>query len=319
MSAEIAVIDMAPWFSGTAEGQALVVDDVRRSRETTGFFIIGNHGVDEDLVERMYLTSRAFFDLPVAAKTRVGESGEVGGGLMYFPMFAEQLAATLGQDTPADVKESLDYGPGFLGDRWPGEPLGLQTVWQVYFDALSGLAAELRQIFARAMGLDDGFFDASFDDHLSSLRVINYPEHETAPEPGQLRAGEHTDYGFLTILRSEDRPGGLQVHTRDGQWLAPPALPGTFIANIGDALMRWTNDRWVSTPHRVANPPAGQAAASRRQSIAYFHNPAKGAVIDCLAPFQLPGVVRTYEPITYGDYAALRYRQAHGRDSDVFA
>ena len=101
---------------------------------------------------------------------------------------------------------------------------------------------------------------------------------------------------------------------RDGAWIVPPAIPGTFIVNIGDTLMRWTEDRWVSTPHRVVVPPPDRAAGSRRQSIAYFHNPAESARIECLAPFSGRGRPK-YAPITYGEYARLRYRQAHGPES----
>ena len=103
------------------------------------------------------------------------------------------------------------------------------------------------------------------------------------PEHGQLRAGTHSDYGFLTILRSQASAGGLQAQSRDGAWIDVPALDGAFV-NLGDALMRMTNDRWVSTPHRVVNPPEG-ASNTRRQSIPYFHNPAPDAFVRCLEPF----------------------------------
>src|SRR5205085_1166939 len=120
------------------------------------------------------------------------------------------------------------------------------------------------------------------------------------PEPGQLRAGAHTDYGFITILRSETSPGGLQVRRRDGTWLDAPAIEGAFVVNIGDALMRWTNDQWVSTLHRVANPPEGSGAQARRQSIPFFLNPSAETVIEVLPAFVGGGA--KYAPISFADY-----------------
>jgi isopenicillin N synthase-like dioxygenase len=134
------------------------------------------------------------------------------------------------------------------------------------------LARDLRGLIARALGHDDDWLEERFDDGASSLRVINYPDVDAPPDDGQLRAGAHRDYGFLTILRSDDAPGGLEVQTLDGEWLPvrPPA--GTFVCNIGDLLAEWSG--WTSTLHRVAVPPAGAAAGSRRQSLVFFHNPA---------------------------------------------
>lgn len=112
----------------------------------------------------------------------------------------------------------------------------------------------------------------------------NYPAQDVPPAPGQIRAGAHSDYGSLTILAAEDKPGGLQVCNADGQWVGVPIVPGTFIVNIGDLMARWTDDAWVSTLHRVVNPPADAGAHSRRQSLVFFHNPNYDAVISGLAP-----------------------------------
>ena len=168
-----------------------------------------------------------------------------------------------------------------------------------------------------ALDLDTASFDQLFEGHLSSLRVINYPEQTRPPLPGQLRAGAHSDYGVLTILATDDAPGGLEVLKRDGSWCAVPHVAGTFVVNIGDAMMRWTDDHWVSTQHRVINPPQDSTGPTRRQSIAYFHNLPRDTIIECLEPFRQAGRRPKYPPITYGEYAALRYRQAHGEDKNL--
>lgn len=310
----VPVIDIAPFIAGKIPGRDGVVDRVRSACEDTGFFVITGHGFPEALATRICEVSRAFFDLPAEQKDRIGETGPVPGGLMHFPFCGEALAATLGEPAIRDLKEALDYGPGFYGDPWPAEPPGLEAAWHAYFTEMTSLAAELRGIFAAALGLRPDYFDDRFRGHLSSMRVIDYPEQPEPPMPGQIRAGAHSDYGVLTILRTDDAPGGLQVRTRDGRWSDVPHIPGGFVVNIGDAMMRWTNDHWISTQHRVVNPPADSGRPARRQSIAYFHNPSRDTVLGCLPPFRREGVPPRYPPITYGEYAALRYRQSHGED-----
>ena len=268
----VPIVDITPFTTGQIGGRAGVARAVRTACEEIGFFVITGHGFREGAVSRIYDVSRAFFDLPTEEKNEVGETGPVAGGLMHFGLGKEALAATLGGKTIPDLKETLDFGPGFFGDHWPINPPDLEPAWRAYYEAMSMLAATLRTIFATALGLDPEYFEDKFRGHLSSLRVIDYPEQSVPPAAGQLRAGAHSDYGVLTILRTEDAPGGLQVRTRAGRWSDLPHVPGSFVVNIGDAMMRWTNDRWVSTQHRVVNPPADTAQPARRQSIAFFHN-----------------------------------------------
>ena len=312
MSAPVSTIDIAPFAAGQTADRAKVIEAVRIACEEIGFFVITGHGVDEAVVSRVYDASRAFFDLPTQEKDKIGETGPVLGGLMHFGLAKEALAATLGGQPVPDLKEALDFGPGFHGNPWPSHPPDLEPAWRGYFDAMSKLAATFRGIFAGALGLAPDFFEEKFQGHLSSLRVIDYPEQPTPPAPGQLRAGAHSDYGVLTILRTEDAPGGLQVRTRSGHWSDVRHIPGSFVINIGDAMMRWTDDHWISTQHRVVNPPVDPGQPTRRQSIAYFHNPARDTVFECLPPFRKKGAAPKYPPITYGEYATVRYRQAHG-------
>jgi isopenicillin N synthase-like dioxygenase len=286
-------------------------DEVGHACEEIGFLTVVGHGVPAALVGRMAAVSRWFFDQPEEEKRRL-EGGETPGLPAYRPLRSESLAASSGRVTPPDLKESLDWGPAVPGSGWPERPQGLRSVWEQYFAAMADLGARLRRLFAHALGLPEDWFEPAFVNDSSSLRVINYPDLAADAEPGQLRAGEHTDYGCMTILRTEDAPGGLEVQTRDGRWVALEPFPDSFVVNLGDMMARWTNGRWPATLHRVGNPAAG--AGSRRQTIVFFHDPRADAVIE---PLVLPGEEARFEPVTAGEHvlakAARAYEISRGR------
>jgi len=249
--------------------QGDAVDTLRTACEEIGFFTVTGHGVDSAVIDEVAEVSRRFFDQPAAAKERFAGPGTVVGLPVYRPLRSERLGATGHGVDHADLKESLDWGPSLEGVDWPA---GLQRPYVAYLRELHGLARRLRGVIAQALGHPEDWFEDRFDELSSSLRVINYPEPDSAPEPGQLRAGAHRDYGFLTILRSDDAPGGLEVQTVAGEWVAVTPTPDAFVCNIGDLLADLTEGAWTSTLHRVAVPPAG-AHGARRQSIVFFHNP----------------------------------------------
>jgi isopenicillin N synthase-like dioxygenase len=134
------------------------------------------------------------------------------------------------------------------------------------------------------------------------FRALHYPNQPDAPLEGQLRAGAHSDYGSLTIVRQEDRPGGLQVLDHSGEWVDVPVVDGGLVVNIGDLMAEWTNDRWVSTMHRVVNPPRDAAGDSDRVSLVFFHQPNYDAVIECLPSVLGPGEEPKYAVTTSGQH-----------------
>ncbi len=306
----VPVIDIAPLVAGSASADEAVAA-IRAACESIGFFVITGHGVSDAVVERMRERSRAFFDLDPETKARTPTAGSIMGGVTYTPVRGEALAASRGELTPGDLKQILDYGPAWPGGPWPDEPPGLRDAWEAYYGAMSELAGHLRRAFALAIGLPADWFEDAFDRHLSSLRAIDYPELEQAPEPGQMRAGAHSDYGFLTILLSEASAGGLEVQPRSGGWVRVPSIEGGFVINIGDAMQRWTNDAWVSTVHRVANASADRTGA-RRQSIPFFHNPNPDGRIEVLDRFVSADRPARYPPIAYRDYALEKAAATHG-------
>ena len=320
----VPVIDIAPYLAGTPEGKRRVAAQLDRACREVGFYVIVGHGVDPGLVEEVESVSREFFDLPLAAKMKV-HIGGTPGGVGYSAIGDVALAHTRGQATPPDLNETFqiakvdviddayfqsDAARGMIPrNRWPDRPERLRELYTRYYVRMGALAADLMRLSALALGLPENYFDDKIDRHISRLNVRLYPEQKTAPLPGQLRAGAHTDYGTVTILRPGDAVGGLQIADAEGHWHDVPMIPGSFVINQGDLMARWTNDRWLSTLHRVANPPAEAKGGSRRLSIVFFHHPNYDATVACLPTCVGSGAAPKYAPITVSDYYSMKKSQ----------
>lgn len=320
---EFPVLDLSLFASGTAGTKrdwARRVDEICRE---TGFLAIVGHGIPDNVIRSAWSAARAFFDLPAEKKLEV-KMPYAGYPYGYSPLQAETLAKSLGDETPPDIKESFNIGPlevpphtgaepdadfRFATNLWPAEPAGFRRACEAYYHALSGVAARIMRVFALALGLPEEFFDRFIDNPISALRLLNYPHPSAAPKPGQLRAGAHSDYGSLTILLAENAPGGLEIRTPNGEWQGVPVAPQSFIVNIGDLMARWTNDRWVSTLHRVVNPPPDVAGSTRRQSIAFFHQPNWEAEIECIPTCLGRGEKAKYPPVRSGEHLMEKFRR----------
>lgn len=289
----------------------------------TGFFGVTGHGVPATTVADAFTAARGFFDLPVEQKLRVRRPRpELNRG--YIAPGTETLARLAGRETPPDFKEVFTVGPESFdaGDPyytcaparphwgenpWPARPAGFRDAVLAYQACMQALTARLMACFCRALDVPEDHLGRRSTRAPSQLRLIHYPPYDGPWRPGQLRAGEHTDLLLLTIVASDNNAlGGLEVRDRDGEWIAAPDFDG-FMVNIGDTMMRWCNDRWVSTPHRVANPPPDAGAASERYSLAYFHLIDYDAVIECLPSCVDAAHPARYAPITMGEYRAARF------------
>ncbi len=285
-----------------------------------GFVAVTGHAVPGDILDDMRAVTRAFFDSPVEKKLEV-KMPYAGYPYGYAPFQAEALAKSRGHETPPDLKETFSIGPIHLpeGDirneedafrfartQWPREPEAFRAIWTRYFDALAELSRVVMRAFALALDLPEDFFEDKIDRHGSALRALDYPQLRATPLPGQFRAGPHSDYGSLTILLPEDGSSGLEIQTADGSWREVPPVPGAFIVNIGDLMARWTNDRWVSTMHRVVGSADG--GWRRRRSIAFFHLPNWDASITCLPSCVADGDEPKYPPVVSGPYLMQKFR-----------
>ena len=203
--------------------------------------------------------------------------------------------------------------PCFAPNLWPDAPCDLRARMRAYWAGMEDLMRTVAAAIARGIGMpDDTFDDLLGPAHTSQLRLLHYPPVDRPLEPGQLRAGEHTDVGMMTILRNDPAPGGLQVRGTEGEWIDAPAIADTWILNIGDLLMRWTNDRLRSTPHRVVVPPADAGSRSRRLSIGFFVGPRYDAVVSCLPSCHDASDPVRYPPVTVHDYRTARFAAGAG-------
>lgn len=313
-------VDLAAFEDANSEEQQSMAADVDRICRSTGFLVLRNHGVSASIVDAAWRSAEQFFALPEAEKRR-SQSADPDCPRGYFPMAAETLAKTLNEETPPDLKESFSCGPHrapqqcgpyehfdfFYGANiWPATPPTFRVAFEAYYKAMEDLGLRLMRLFAIALDLPADFFAAHHSHHISALRTLNYPPRNSPPLPGQLGAGAHTDYGSVTILRPDPGVSGLQVRMPDGAWVGAPQSSDAFIVNIGDMLARWTNDRWVSTLHRVVSDDPGQ----RRQSIAYFQNPNFDAEIRCLPTCLPAGDSARYPPVLAGNYLMQKFASA---------
>lgn len=311
----IRVIDLAGARSGDPLQRAAVAAAIDAVCRESGFLVVTGHGVDPDLIERIHRTTVELFEQPDEWKAQY-DCAPDSPTLRGFFRTASNVSAAEDFTTAPDLCELFTMSrlgePG-VGERaglggamelwgapnvWPDRPDDLRDVWLEYYAAMEVLAGDLMRLFAIGLGLDEHHFDDKVDEHITNLTANYYPPVDEPPLPDQYRKGPHSDWGSLTIL-FQDGVGGLEVvDRRAGGWVDVPVIPGTYVVNIGDLMARWTNDTWVSTLHRVVNPPADAGAGSRRQSLVFFHNPNYDAPIESLVPDQ----PAKYPPTTSGEH-----------------
>jgi len=295
------MIPVLDWQTYASDPQAFTADLGAACRET-GFLLLTGHGISEALQASVLREADRFFDLSSKEKDRVSilqnrhNRGWAAKG-------SESLDETSGQ---TDRKEAFNIGldlepddPRVLAGEpfrsvnvWPDLP-GFRATMLRYFNAVRDLGVDLHGPVARDLGLPEDHFSAMFDAPLATLRLLRYPPGTGADD--EIGAGAHTDYGSLTLLLMDGEPG-LQVRPRGADWIDVPHVPGAYVVNIGDCLMRWTNDLYVSTPHRVRPPK------HRRRSVAFFLDPNPDAIISALPGTGTP----KYPPIAAADYLRAR-------------
>ncbi len=309
---DIPVIDLAPFRAGAHGAKAETARAIALALETIGFFGIANHGLDDAAVDRGLAAGREFFALPMAEKLAL-KIGPAHRG--YMPMGDQHRVEAkranlselflIGSDLAPDDPDVLMHKPLHGPNQWPARPASLRPAMGAYYAEAAQLGFRLVELFEAALDLPDGRLGACFKRPMAFIRALHYPP---APEPRPddvYGAAPHSDFGFLTIVTQDDA-GGLQVRRRDGRWIDAPRMPGTAVVNAGDMLMRWTNDRFVSTQHRVLNPKGRD-----RYSLAFFFDPDFDTVVECLPTCHGPGNPPRYPRAIWGDYITARFDANH--------
>jgi len=248
----------------------VAVENIGKACHEIGFLIITGHEIPHLVLSSIEDNAREFFSLPHEEKMC---STSVSGFRGYAPAKHDALALSRDIKTPPDLCEffaanrfddpeaarraGLRKGRElfFSANTWPCRPAGFRTAFEAYYSAMENLASELMRLMALALGLDEYWFEDKIRDHVSNLTINHYPSLNGPAEPGQLRRGEHSDWGSLTILYHDGVPG-LQVKSPKGNWKDVPVVPDSLVTNLGDLMAAWTNDHWVSLCTGSSSPIA---------------------------------------------------------------
>lgn len=281
------------------------VADVGQACRESGFMLLAGHGIDRNLINNVFSCGQSFFALDMEDKNwlSIANSKHDRG---YAALGSEKLDEKSGL---IDQKEAFNVGADLAPDdprvlagmpfrgvnQWPAGMEEFRETLMTYYSAMENLAVDVHRAIALDLGLEETYFHPLLNDPIAILRLLRYPPSRGVD--GDIGAGAHSDYGSITLLMT-DGTAGLQVKPRGSdEWMDVPHVENAYVVNLGDLLMRWTNDVYVSTPHRVMPP------ASERYSIAFFFQPNPDVVVEAL-----PGTGKDahYPPITSADYLQER-------------
>ncbi|BAZ29791.1 2OG-Fe(II) oxygenase [Cylindrospermum sp. NIES-4074] len=291
---EIPIIDLSTFTNGNATTRQTVVKQIYQACHEIGFMYLQNPGISPDLIDQIFIQSKSFFNLPLELKQQQAWSDEYSN-TGYVGMERERLDP----NKPGDLKEAFNIDK----DKSAQNPHIL-----AFYDACTELANTVLEGLALALELPADFFTTRHNQQNHTLRLLHYPPLQTSPKPGQVRAGEHSDYGSITLL-FQDEIGGLEVQTVEGKWIAAAAIPGTVVVNTGDLMQRWTNHVFCSTKHRVMLPSDSRVKHSR-YSVAFFCHPNDEIEIACLESCQKERIP-IYAPILAGEYLLSRLQTTY--------
>ena len=317
---DIPTIDIGPFVDDARISERdTVARELDRACTEVGFVQIVGHGIADEVIDGLARGLDQFFALPLSIKKQYRRPPEQNRG--YSPPKSESLSMSLGvpsANNMNDFYESIVVGTevsdypeldlpesSYASNAWPKESAEFMPAVQNYFRHAQSLSRVLLRAFTAALRLNDGYFDRMVDHSIDAFKMNNYalPEGETSFDVGATGMGAHTDFGILTILWADQVPG-LQVLGSDGLWHDVQPADGALLVNLGDAMARWTNDRWMSTVHRV-DPPIVDGQIIRRRSAAFFFDGNHDAVIETLPGCESNGEA-TYSPITVAENIAAK-------------
>jgi isopenicillin N synthase-like dioxygenase len=310
----IPILDLGPYLGGEPGADRRLAAELRRACEEIGFYFITNHGVPQRLIDAAFAETARFHAQALADKMALLINDHMIG---YLPLgYSTFRSSTVNRNTKHDLNEALFIrreraaddpdvvsGKKWRGlNRWPAGLPGFRATMLLYFRTMEALGQKLLPIYALALGLPREYFLPLFDGAHINLRLSHYPANAAA-EDNQFGIAPHADAGFLTMLPQSAVPG-LEICTASGRWLAAPSLPGSYLVNTGDTLNRWTNGRFLSTPHRASNH-----SGEERYAMPFFYDPNTDTMIACLPTCRGPENPPKHPPQTYGQFYAWFIQQ----------
>ena len=303
---EIPVLDLGPYVAGEKGAAERLAVELRYAQENIGFYFVTNHGVPMDLISRGYDQLKKVFALPLEEKLKLKATNTRPGYVP--PKSVVYVTSPINENTKPDLNEVLRYvnerapdHPGRIAGRrfhgpnpWPENLPGFKETIKECHEALASLGRRMLPIYALALDKPADFFDSMFDDPLWTTRNSHYPVMEA--EENQYGISPHQDHGFMTLLPLSDVPG-LEIRTRAGNWINADHMPeDAVIINTGEFLNRWTNGRFLASPHRVIPPKRD------RYSMALFFNPSPDTIADPLDTCVSEDNPARFEPVSIYDY-----------------
>ncbi|MEM9566411.1 MAG: 2-oxoglutarate and iron-dependent oxygenase domain-containing protein [Actinomycetota bacterium] len=285
-TATFPLIDVGRWRAGDEHERRTIARQVDACLRETGFLIIVEHGISDELIGEVRRLSREAFALSPEVKGRYRQRQGIGSP-GWTPIGSEANAYASGEASPPDLKEAWTVGPVEPGDvvatslgvipvenRFPAEVPDFESVVTEYVRAGVALSTDVFELLAHAAELPTDTFLARCRTPLHNLNLTWYPPIDqvagiSEPAPGQFRIGPHSDFGTITLLQREESDPPLQIQLVDGSWIDLPHVPGAIVVNTGDQLAYWSGDRWRSNPHRIP-APVGEAATRGSLSLVLF-------------------------------------------------
>lgn len=304
-------VDLEEFTSGDSKRKAVFVEKLGQAFEDVGFVAVKNHGISPDLISDLYKDVQQFFSLP-SEKKKYFEMPELAGQRGY-TSFGKEHAK--GSDAP-DLKEFFQYGQIVPEDHQlkPEYPDNVKvddvsSFDRTFFNAYRAFEKSgkfLLQAIAIYLGLDQNYFDDFVEEGNSIVRAIHYPPITNEPKSA-IRAEQHEDINLITLLVGASADG-LQILTKDNEWVGVTSLPDQIVVNVGDMLQRLTNNRLKSTTHRVVNPPR-ELWHTSRFSIPFFLHPKSSMNLKALESCVDDQHSKMYEDITAGEYLDERLKE----------
>jgi isopenicillin N synthase-like dioxygenase len=314
---QIPSLDLADFTSGNEQEKAEFVKKLGVAYQNIGFVAIKNHGLSQELQDRLYTSIKDFFALPDDIKSTY-EKPEIGFQRGYTGKGKEHAK---GRNT-GDLKEFYHVGQElnripdadpikkeYPANSWPEEIPALETDANEAFRTLEKAGKAMLQAIALSLDLDENYFEDKVTHGNSILRQIHYfpIENPDAVPADAVRAAEHGDINLITLLMGASADG-LQVLRKDGKWIPITALPDQLVVNVGDMLERLTNKKLKSTIHRVVNPPREKMNSSR-YSIPFFMHPRSEMDLTCLDNCVNANHPKQFEDATAGEFLEVRLRE----------